>query len=163
MTMMDVEGGWSKSDVCDCLERNHGQLLATCSELKIHRATLNRYLHKYPDLWDLVYKLRKEHTKVMKTMRVEKVLNMLDGLCNRKDLKEGYQISLLKYTLDNLGKEEGFGNLTSDKEDENSAPKDKDIDLHHENMLLRNKIAQLEANGNKSEARQELCGGDTQV
>jgi hypothetical protein len=43
-------------------------------------------------------------------------------------------------------------------------PNDEAIDSKHENMLLRAEIDKLKAeNGNKSEARQELCGGDTQV
>ena len=42
-------------------------------------------------------------------------------------------------------------------------PNEEAIDCKHENMLLRDKIAQLEANGNQPQARQELCGGDTQV
>lgn len=123
----------------------HGNITQLAEHFKVNRDTVYQYLKRNPEGKEIIDKVRGYNTEVDLDLAEHVIRYNLANFKNNPGLAQRAS----EKVIDKKGYMRGW----RESDDEKETPKNQsDIDKDHLIMELKNKLAEFEANGNKSEA-----------
>ena len=108
-----LEKSLTRMTVISALKKHRGVYLFACKELGVHRITLSAFVRQYPDLEELVLKLRHSYIESTSDLAEKTILRLMGD-----DENPAVALKSSMYHLNNQAKKRGYAHPDAGKDGE---------------------------------------------
>jgi len=108
-----MEKSLTKETVITALKKHGGVYLHACEELHVARRCFSKYVHRHPDLVELVKELRHDYDEEMQDAAV----SVFKKLIAKADDDPAHAFKSAQYYLNNKGRKRGYAHPDAEKND----------------------------------------------
>ena len=108
-----LEKSLTRMTVISALKKHRGVYLFACKELGVHRITLSAFVRQYPDLEELVLKLRHSYIESTSDLAEKTILRLMEDMEN-----PSVALKSSMYHLNNQAKKRGYAHPDAGKDGE---------------------------------------------
>ena len=108
-----LEKSLTRMTVISALKKHAGVYLHACKELGVHRITLSAFVRQYPDLEELVLKLRHSYIESTSDLAEKTILRLMKDMEN-----PSVALKSSMYHLNNQAKKRGYAHPDAGKDGE---------------------------------------------